>query len=48
VREMAYWAHTHRRLVLLAYFSGKRGSVWDLHGKPSSAAAYRKYISPLG
>jgi hypothetical protein len=48
VREMAYWARTHRRLVLLAYFSGKSGSVWDLHGKPSSAAAYRKYISPLG
>jgi hypothetical protein len=48
VRQMASWAHTHRRLVLLAYFSGKPGSVWDLHSKPSSAAAYRKYISPLG
>ena len=32
----------------LAYFNGKPGSVFDLHSKPSSAAAYRKYISPLG
>jgi hypothetical protein len=48
VRAMASWAHTHRRLVLLAYFSGRPGSVWDLHTKPSSAAAYRRYISPLG
>jgi hypothetical protein len=48
VRQMASWAHTHRRLVLLAYFSGRPGSVWDLHSKPGSAAAYRNYISPLG
>lgn len=48
VRQMATWTRTHRRVVLLAYFAGKRGSIWDLHGKPSSAAAYRKYISPLG
>ena len=48
VRAMGTFARTHRRLVLLAYFSGKPGSVWDLHSKPQSAAAYRKYISPLG
>jgi hypothetical protein len=48
VREMGAFARTHRRLVLLAFFNGKPGSVFDLHSKPSSAAAYRKYISPLG
>lgn len=48
VREMASWVHTHRRLVLLAFFNYNRGSIWDIHNKPASAAAYRKYISPLG
>jgi hypothetical protein len=48
VRAMGAFARKHRRLVLLAYFSGKPGSVWDLHSKPRSAAAYRKYISSLG
>jgi hypothetical protein len=48
VREMAGWVRTHRRLVLLAFFNYNRGSIWDLQDKPSSAAAYRKYISPLG
>lgn len=48
VREMGTFARNHRRLVLLAYFSGKPGSVFDLHSKPHSAAAYRKVISPLG
>jgi hypothetical protein len=48
VRQMGNFARTHRRLVLLAYFNGKPGSIWDLHTKPRSAAAYRKYISPLG
>ena len=48
VRHMGTFARTHRRLVLLAFFNGKPGSIWDLHHKPRSAAAYRKYISPLG
>lgn len=48
VRQMGTFARTHRRLVLLAFFNGKPGSIWDLHNKPRSAAAYRKYISPLG
>jgi hypothetical protein len=48
VREMSTFARTHRRLVLLAYYNGKPGSIFDLHSKPSSAAAYRKYIAPLG
>jgi hypothetical protein len=48
VRQMGSFARTHRRLVLLAFFNGKPGSIWDLHHKPRSAAAYRKYISPLG
>jgi hypothetical protein len=45
---MASWAHTHRRLVLLAWFNNGPGSTWDIRSKPRSAAAYRKYISPLG
>jgi len=48
VRAMATFVRNHRRLVLLAYFNGKPGSIFDLHSKPKSAAAYRKYISPLG
>jgi len=48
VRTMGTWARTHKRLVLLAYFNSRPGSTWDLHNKPKSAAAYRKYISTLG
>jgi hypothetical protein len=48
VRRMSTFVRTHRRLVLLAFFNGKPGSIWDLHHKPRSSAAYRKYISPLG
>jgi hypothetical protein len=48
VRQMAYWVRTHRRLVLLSFFNYSPGSIWDIHTKPLSAAAYRKYISPLG
>lgn len=48
VRTMASFVHKHSRLVLLAYFNSKTGSTWDLHNKPKSAAAYRKYITPLG
>jgi hypothetical protein len=48
VREMGSFARKHRRLVLLAWFNGRPGSIFDLHSKPSSAAAYRKYISSLG
>ena len=48
VRDMGTFARTHSRVVLLAFFNGRPGSIFDLHTKPSSAAAYRKYISPLG
>jgi hypothetical protein len=48
VRAMAAWVHRHRRLVLLSFFNYGKGSIWDIHSKPRSAAAYRKYISPLG
>ena len=39
---------THRRVVLLAWFNGRPGSIFNLHSKPRSASAYRKYISSLG
>jgi len=48
VHAMGAFARSHPRLVLLAFFNGKPGSIFDLHSKPRSAAAYRKYISPLG
>lgn len=48
VRDMARWVHTHRRTELIAYFSGKPGSVWDLATKPRSRALYRSLIVPLG
>jgi len=48
VREMGKFARTHRRVVLLAWFNGRPGSIFNLGSKPSSAAAYRKYISSLG
>ena len=48
VRAMAQWVRTHRRTELIAYFSGKPGSVFDLATKPASRAAYRALITPLG
>ncbi len=48
VQKMGAFAHDHRRLVLLAWFNGRPGSIFDLRSKPSAAAAYRKYVSPLG
>jgi hypothetical protein len=47
VRAMATWVRTHRRTELIAYFSGRPGSVWDLAAKPRSRAAYRSLITPL-
>ena len=48
VERMAAFARSHRRLELLAYFSGRPGSPWDLATKPRSRAAYRRLIVPLG
>lgn len=48
VQKMGTFARQHRRVVLLAWFNGRPGSIFDLHSKPSAAAAYRKYISSLG
>jgi hypothetical protein len=48
VERMAAFVKTHPRLDFLAYFSGRRGSPWDLATKPRSRAAYRSLISPLG
>jgi hypothetical protein len=38
---------THGRTILLSYYSGLPGSVFDLAKKPKSLAAYRQLISPL-
>jgi hypothetical protein len=48
IQKMGEFARDHRRLVLLAWFNGRPGSIFDLRTKPSAAAAYRRYISPLG
>ena len=48
IQRMAQFARTHRRLELLAWYNGQRGSVFDLGSKPHSRAAYRTYITPLG
>lgn len=48
VQQMAQFVKTHRRVELLAYYSGKRGSPWDLASKPRSRVAYKRLIVPLG
>jgi hypothetical protein len=48
VRTMAQFVRTHRRTVLISYYSGRPGSVFDLASKSRSRAAYRRLISPLG
>jgi hypothetical protein len=47
VERMAAFARGHSRLVLLAYFNAKPGSIFDLASKPRSLAAYRRLIVPL-
>jgi hypothetical protein len=48
VEKMAAWVKSHPRMELLAYFSSRPGSLWDLASKPRSRAAYRRTITPLG
>jgi hypothetical protein len=48
VAQMAAFVRTHRRVELVSWFNGKRGSMWDLGSKPRSRAAYRRLIVPLG
>jgi hypothetical protein len=48
VGRMATFVRTHPRVEFVAYFSGPAGSPWDLATKPSSRAAYRTLITPLG
>jgi hypothetical protein len=48
VERMASWVKSHSRTELLAYFSSRPGSLWDLASKPRSRAAYRRTITPLG
>jgi len=48
VEQMAAFVRSHPRVELLAYFSSRPGSIWDLASKPRSRAAYRRAIAPLG
>lgn len=48
IHKMQIFAATHHRVVFLAFYNGRPRSKFDLASKPKSAAAYRKYIMPLG
>ena len=48
VARMASFVQTHARTMLVSYYSGAPGSVFDLAAKPRSRAAYRRLIVPLG
>jgi hypothetical protein len=48
IRDMATFVRTHKRVELIAYYSGRPGSVFDLAAKPRARAAYRSLITPLG
>jgi hypothetical protein len=45
---MASFVRGHRRTELISYYSGSRGSIFDLASKPRSLAVYRAQIVPLG
>jgi len=47
VEQMARFVRTHPRTTLIAYYSGRPGSVFDLATKPRARAAYRRLIVPL-
>ncbi len=48
VAKMAAFVKAHPRTLLVSYYSGAPGSVFDLATKPRSRAAYRQLIVPLG
>jgi hypothetical protein len=48
VAQMASFVKTHSRTLLISYYAGSSGSVFDLATKPKSRAAYRRLIVPLG
>jgi hypothetical protein len=47
VQTMAHFVRTHRRTILVSYFNGRTGSVFDIASKPWSRGAYRRLIAPL-
>jgi hypothetical protein len=47
VQRMGNFVSTHSRVETIIYFRSLSGSPYDLAGKPSSRAAYKKYIVPL-
>jgi hypothetical protein len=48
VERMAQFVRSHKRVELVSWYNGKRGSIFDLGSKPRSLAAYRRLIVPLG
>lgn len=47
VARMAAFVRTHSRVVLISYYSGRAGGLFDLARKPKALAAYRALIAPL-
>ncbi|HEY7004538.1 MAG TPA: hypothetical protein VH281_09670 [Gaiellaceae bacterium] len=47
VRRMANFVSSHPRVETIVYYRSMSGSGYDLAGKPSARAAYRRYIVPL-
>jgi hypothetical protein len=47
VAQVASFVKSHGRTILISYYSGLPGSVFDLAKKPKSLAAYRRLIAPL-
>ena len=47
VARMASFVKTHPRTILISYYWGLTGSIFDLAKKPKSLASYRALISPL-
>jgi hypothetical protein len=47
VARMSSFVKAHDRMILVSYYSGLPGSVFDLARKPRSLATYRKVIAPL-
>jgi hypothetical protein len=48
VSQMAAFVGDHPRTILVSYYAGAPGSIFDLASKPRSLAAYRQLIAPLG
>lgn len=47
VKAFAQFVRTHRRVRFISFFNGPAGGAHEIGTKPSSRAAYRRFIVPL-